>query len=88
MAPGSFLSLSHPASDMNVAVRSAMSRQVNARMATPVTLRERGQVDRFFDGLELVEPGVVAVPQWRPGSEFEAKSPAYVWGGVGQKTRA
>ena len=51
-----------------------MSRQVNARMATPVTLRERGQVDRFFDGLELVEPGVVAVPQWRPGSESRRRA--------------
>jgi hypothetical protein len=88
MAPGSFLALSHPASDMNAAVRSTMSRQVNARMATPVTLRERGQVDRFFDGLELVEPGVVPVPRWRPGSELEAKSPAYVWGGVARKTLA
>jgi hypothetical protein len=67
---------------MNAAVRSTMSRQVNARMTTPVTLRERGLVDRFFGGLELMEPGLVAVPQWRPASELEAKSPA----GVGRKT--
>jgi hypothetical protein len=57
-------------------------------MATSVTLRERAAVTRFFDDLELVELGVVLVPQWVPRSELEAKSPAYMWGGVGRKTRA
>ena len=61
---------------------------LNARMATSVTLRERAAVTLFFDDLELVELGVVPVPQWRPRSELEAKSPAYMWGGVGRKTRA
>jgi hypothetical protein len=28
---------------------------------------------------------VVAVPQWRPDSELEAKTPAAMWGGVGRK---
>src|SRR5208282_5799137 len=36
--------------------------------------RDHGEVARFFDGLDLVEPGVVPVPQWRPGSEFEASA--------------
>jgi hypothetical protein len=42
-------------------------------------------VARFFDGLELVEPGMVRVQEWRPASEIEAKSPAALWGGVGRK---
>jgi hypothetical protein len=49
-------------------------------MKTPVTLRDRAQVARFFDGLELLDPGVVTVPEWRPGSELEAKTPAWVYG--------
>ena len=85
--PGSFLSLSHPARDINAAVRAEVSKRVNALMTTPVTLRDRAQVTRFFDGLELLEPGVVTVPQWRPRSEFEARSPAWLWGGVARKTR-
>src|ERR1039457_7137391 len=32
----------------------------------PVTLRSPDQIARFFDGLELLEPGVVSTPRWRP----------------------
>jgi hypothetical protein len=37
------------------------------QFATPQTLRTREQVARFFAGLELVDPGLVQVHQWRPG---------------------
>jgi hypothetical protein len=40
---------------------------------------------RFFDGLELVEPGLVPVPRWRPASDLEASSPTVMWGGIGRK---
>lgn len=50
-----------------------------------VTPRSQAQVTRFFDGLELVEPGVVAIQQWRPDSDAEASSRAGMWGGVGTK---
>ena len=36
------------------------------RRAAPYTLRSRAEFSAFFDGLELVEPGVVSVPLWRP----------------------
>ena len=32
----------------------------------PLVMRTREQVRRFFDGFELVEPGLVAMPRWRP----------------------
>jgi len=32
----------------------------------PVTLRSPEQIAGFFDGLELLEPGVVSTPRWRP----------------------
>jgi hypothetical protein len=83
--PGSYLALSHPAKDLNAAVRARMSEQVNAMMANPVTLRDREQVTRFFDGLDPVPPGVVRVPEWRPRSELEKKTPAWVWGGVARR---
>ena len=41
-------------------------RVYNERVATPQTLRTREQVARFFVGLELVDPGLVQVHQWRP----------------------
>jgi hypothetical protein len=39
----------------------------------------------LFGGLELVEPGVVRAPEWRPDSDIEAASPAVLWGGVARK---
>ncbi|GHE32661.1 hypothetical protein GCM10017673_39360 [Streptosporangium violaceochromogenes] len=38
----------------------------NAGGSVPYTLRTPGQITRFFDGLELLEPGVVSCPHWRP----------------------
>ena len=37
-----------------------------ATTSQPVRIRSRSEIQRFFDGLELVEPGLVYVPLWRP----------------------
>lgn len=81
---GSYLALSHMAKDVNAEVRAEASGHVGQFMKPP-TFRDRAEVSRYFDGLELVDPGVVLVSEWRPGSEFEAKSPAYLWSGVAKK---
>jgi hypothetical protein len=39
---------------------------VSRNTDTPMTMRSRSEVTRFFDGLDLVDPGVVWAPQWRP----------------------
>jgi hypothetical protein len=83
--PGSFLVLTHSAKDIDAEARAAGTQRLNQVMATPVTLRGRAEVTRFFDGLELLEPGVVRVSQWRPGSEVEASLPTALWGGVAEK---
>jgi hypothetical protein len=83
--PGSYLTLSHPADDLGGPQRNAVRAQLSAMMRTPVTGRNRKQVTTFFDGLELLDPGVVVVSQWRPGNKFEAETPAFLWGGVGRK---
>jgi SAM-dependent methyltransferase len=85
MPSGSYLALSHPASDIEAKAQGELARRLNQTMAEKVTLRDHAQVARFFDGLELVEPGLVRVPEWRPASESEAASPAGLWGGVGRK---
>jgi hypothetical protein len=54
-------------------------------MPHPTTQRTRAQVSRFFDGLVLLAPGVVLVPAWRPDTDFEARTPAALWGGVARK---
>jgi len=83
--PGSYLAISHPAADIETEAMAQMAERLNKLMAEKVTFRTRPQVARFFDGLELVEPGMVRVQTWRPASEIEAKSPAALWGGVGRK---
>jgi trans-aconitate methyltransferase len=63
---GSFLAVSHPASDIHVAAQAEAQKRYNERVSTPQTMRTRAEVTRFFDGLDLVPPGVVYVHEWRP----------------------
>ncbi len=85
MPPGSYLALSHPAKDLHAASMAKMADSLNQMMAEKVTHRDRPAVTRFFDGLELVEPGIVQASKWRPASEAEAASPAALWAGVARK---
>ena len=63
---GSYLVISHPTEEVNgPAVRESM-RQWNASGAAPITARSREQIAAFFEGLELLEPGVVTCSAWRP----------------------
>jgi len=59
------LVLSHPASDIGPGQAEAQ-RRYNERVATAQTLRSRAEVAIFFDGLDLVPPGLVYVHAWRP----------------------
>jgi hypothetical protein len=84
--PGSYLTLSHVASDIEPEKMAEMGRRLNRLLAQKGTYRSHTQVEGLFEGLELVEPGLVRIPQWRPVSEMEASTPAAMWGGVGRKT--
>lgn len=68
LAPGSRLVLSQVTSDISpegVEKAAGLFRQ----SGTPFFPRSRAEFSRFFDGLELQEPGVVAVSEWRPEPE-------------------
>ena len=84
-APGSFLVISHPASDIDVEDHSEMVRRMNDSLAQRVTLRDRAAVTRLFAGLELVAPGVVKASLWRPDSDTEAATPTVLWTGGARK---
>ena len=62
-APGSALVIGHAARDVAAAAPTAAG-QYNQRSAAPITLRDREQVTRFFDGLNLADPGVVPLSRW------------------------
>jgi len=70
IAPGSYLVISHP-TDAFTPERSARTQTVYNRATSPVTLRARERIERFFEGFDLVEPGLVPTPAWRPDSRDE-----------------
>jgi S-adenosyl methyltransferase len=83
---GSYLVLAHPASDIRAAKMAEMTRRVNQRMSGPqATMRDRAAITRFFDGLDLVEPGVVQPQQWRPEPGALSPSQVTAWCGVARK---
>jgi hypothetical protein len=49
------------------------------------TMRDRAAVARFFDGLELLEPGVVQPQQWRPEPGVPSPDQVTAWCGVARK---
>jgi S-adenosyl methyltransferase len=83
--PGSYLALSHPASDINAEAMAKMAEALNRSMAEKVTFRPQPAVAEFFTALDLVDPGMVQASKWRPRSEAEAASPAALWAGVARK---
>jgi len=85
VCPGSYLVISHPAKDIDADTVRRFATGLNRLLAAKITPRTHGEVSRFFSGLDLVEPGVVTVPTWRPDSEAGAAAIAHVWGGVGRK---
>ena len=63
LAPGSYMQLTHFSdSSPQAMANEQVLRQSLGRGQT----RSREQIARFFDGLDLVEPGLVYLPQWRP----------------------
>jgi SAM-dependent methyltransferase len=82
---GSYLAISHPASDIDIEGMGDLATRLNELMPMKLRFRSRAEVAALFCGLELVEPGLVRIPQWRPDSETDAANPATVWGGVARK---
>jgi len=85
LAPGSAVMISHAASDIGNGDMAHMASRLNELMAQQTIPRSRDQVAGFFAGLELVEPGLVRVPEWRPALSADAAAPAQMWAGVAIK---
>ena len=83
---GSYLVLAHPASDIRATQMAEMTRRVNRRMGGPgATMRDRAAITRFFDGLDLLNPGVVQPQQWRPEPGAAGPLQVTAWCGVARK---
>ncbi len=92
LAPGSYLAISHVTTDFDDSPTDpdGMMRllQVYIDRGIHVSPRSRAEVERLFDGLELVEPGIEVIHRWRtPGIEHPRGHDKKVslYGGVGKK---
>ncbi|MFE3634594.1 SAM-dependent methyltransferase [Streptomyces sp. NPDC059168] len=84
LAPGSCLVLSTMTADFEP---DNVRRGIAAYAAGGVTLvaRSRAEVGVFFEGLELLPPGIESVARWRPEEEPEGAAPVSLYGAVGLK---
>jgi O-methyltransferase involved in polyketide biosynthesis len=84
MPSGSYLAITHPTPDFNP---EETANAVAAAEAAGITLvpRTKADVERFFTGLELVEPGVTPMLAWRPDEPVPDPTAAYYWAGIARK---
>jgi SAM-dependent methyltransferase len=88
LAPGSHVVISHGTADSLPEEAARRWVELFRRTPTPGTPRPKAAVERFFAGLDMVEPGLVWAPQWHPEHPDEVgdhpeRSATYV--GVGRK---
>jgi O-methyltransferase involved in polyketide biosynthesis len=84
MPSGSYLAVTTPTPDFNA---EDTAKAVAAAEAAGITLvpRAKADVERFFSGLEPVDPGVAPMLAWRPEEPPADPQAAYYWAGVGRK---
>ncbi|MFI2378661.1 SAM-dependent methyltransferase [Streptomyces sp. NPDC018964] len=81
---GSYLSVNDGSRGVDPVFERAQD-AYNESGAVPYNLRTVDQITAYFEGLDLVEPGVVSVPLWRPDSDTPAPEPIGEHGGLARK---
>jgi hypothetical protein len=83
---GSYVALSHMASDiLDDSTQQGLENVTGRLIQQRLTYRSRDQVARFFEGTDLVAPGLVRVEEWQPDHETDAASRSFLWCAVGRK---
>jgi hypothetical protein len=87
LPPGSYLVATHATSDFGTPEQQALYQQLVEQGKSDVWTRSREEFTELFDGLELMEPGVVPASEWRPepGAEIPARTDINLWTGVARK---
>ena len=84
VAPGSYLTISEATRDIDThSITQSAARFNTQRVAAQFTPRTRAEIARYFTGLDLVDPGLVPLPQWRVLANPAKQIPAYA--GMGRK---
>jgi hypothetical protein len=90
MVPGSYLALTHVTWEARPQAAAVLADEFQRlKVSTPIVPRGREEILRFFDGFELVEPGLVFPSHWRPGKPSALDHPGAGWmfAGVGKRTK-
>jgi S-adenosyl methyltransferase len=82
LAKGSYLALTHPSHERHTPEEAANLAASYERSGIPFQFRSEAEIARFFDGLTLLEPGLVLTSSWRPEGE---PSPVGPYMAVGRK---
>ena len=87
LPPGSYLVATHATSDFGTPEQQELYQQLVEQGKSDVWTRPRDEFAALFDGLELVEPGVVPASEWRPepGAAIPERSDINLWTAVGRK---
>lgn len=87
LVQGSYVALSHGTSDGPQAMATMM--EISRRAGVELTFRTHRDVEALFGGWDLVEPGVVWLPQWRPESSddlyYDEPSTSGIYAGIARK---
>ncbi|MFD7480547.1 SAM-dependent methyltransferase [Streptomyces sp. NPDC059837] len=85
---GSWLALTHATNQDRPDTAAAVGQLYRSKATSPVTARSRSEIRDLFDGFDLVEPGLVYVPLWRPDPDDHIPANPWeywVYAGVGRK---
>jgi hypothetical protein len=85
VVPGSYLVISHATGEDIGPEAAGQVRELYARATAPAVPRSRADIARFFEGLELVPPGIGNIAAWRPGASPAEPGRTILLGGVGRK---
>jgi hypothetical protein len=77
VAPGSYLVISHGTGDFDPEIAAAAVRSYS-KTGAGIVARSKDQLTEFFDGLDLIDPGIVQVPWWHPDGPVP-KNAASIW---------
>ena len=83
---GSYLAISHMGSDLyQTDTRQGLADIADRMGQQNIAWRSREQVARFFEGTDLVDPGLVRVEEWRPAAPAADAQRSSLWCAVGRK---
>jgi hypothetical protein len=87
LPPGSYLTVSHLGADLVSPEKLREMKDVEAKTGTQqqFAYRAGAEVGRFFEGMDLVPPGLVPLEKWRPDAGSVAAHKSFIWAAVGRK---